>query len=47
MEDVGKAGDIDALAVLLPRFETEMALVENYLMALEATSETIQNITSE
>jgi HPt (histidine-containing phosphotransfer) domain-containing protein len=31
MEDAGKAGDIDALAVLLPRFEVEMAVVEKYL----------------
>jgi CheY-like chemotaxis protein/HPt (histidine-containing phosphotransfer) domain-containing protein len=31
MEQEGKANDTDALHVLLPRFETEMALVENYL----------------
>ncbi len=31
MEGEGKAGDRDALNVLLPRFETEMALVEDYL----------------
>ena len=31
MEQEGKASDTDALNVLLPRFETEMALVEDYL----------------
>ena len=31
MEAQGKAGDRDALALLLPRFEVEMAVVEKYL----------------
>ncbi|HTE14577.1 MAG TPA: Hpt domain-containing protein, partial [Burkholderiales bacterium] len=31
MEEEGKAGDEGALAVLLPRFEKEMAVVEDYL----------------
>ena len=34
MEEEGKAGDRDALAVLLPRFDTEMAVVEDYLAKL-------------
>ncbi|HTE13786.1 MAG TPA: Hpt domain-containing protein, partial [Burkholderiales bacterium] len=34
MEDKGKAGDMDTLTVLLPRFETEIAAVENYLEKL-------------
>jgi HPt (histidine-containing phosphotransfer) domain-containing protein len=31
MEEEGKGGDRDALKVLLPRFEAEMAMVEGYL----------------
>jgi HPt (histidine-containing phosphotransfer) domain-containing protein len=31
MEKAGKAGNIEALAVLLPRFEQELASVEHYL----------------
>lgn len=31
LEQEGKAGDCDALNVLLPRFETEMVVVEDYL----------------
>ncbi len=31
MEEEGQAGNSDALAVLLPRFEAEMAVVERYL----------------
>ena len=31
MEDAGKAGDVEALALLLPRFEAEMAVVNEYL----------------
>ena len=31
IEEEGKAGDIEALSVLLHRFETEMAVVEGYL----------------
>ena len=31
MEEEGKAGDSNALAVLLPRFEAEMAVVNQYL----------------
>jgi len=31
MEEEGKAGDLDALMALLPRFDAEMALVESYL----------------
>ncbi len=31
MEEEGKAGNCDALTMLLPRFEAEMAVVENYL----------------
>ncbi len=34
MEDVGKTEDREALAVLLPRFEAEMAVVERYLDGL-------------
>jgi two-component system sensor histidine kinase/response regulator len=34
MEEEGNAGDGDALTVLLPRFETEMAAVEKYLASL-------------
>ncbi|HTD92117.1 MAG TPA: Hpt domain-containing protein, partial [Burkholderiales bacterium] len=38
IEDESKAGEIDALAVLLPRFETEMGVVEQYLEKLLVTS---------
>ncbi len=31
MEDAGKAGDNEALALLLPRFEAEMAVVNDYI----------------
>ena len=31
MEQAGKAGDMDALAGLLPKFEAEMAVVDEYL----------------
>ena len=31
MEQAGQAGDTEALAALLPRFEQEMASVEHYL----------------
>ena len=34
MEQAGKAGDTAALAVLLPRFEAEMAVVDKYLGSL-------------
>jgi len=34
IEDGGKAGEMNALAVLLPRFETEMTAVELYLESL-------------
>ncbi len=34
MEQAGKAGDTEALAVLLPRFEAEMAAVDEYLGSL-------------
>ncbi len=34
MEQAGKAGDTGALAVLLPRFEAEMAAVDEYLGSL-------------
>ncbi|HTE43107.1 MAG TPA: ATP-binding protein, partial [Steroidobacteraceae bacterium] len=34
MEEEGKGGDVDALAVLLPRFEAEMAAVDDYLERL-------------
>ncbi|MDO9100920.1 MAG: ATP-binding protein [Candidatus Nitrotoga sp.] len=34
MEQAGKAGDTEALAVLLPRFEAEMAVVDEYLGSL-------------
>ncbi|MFZ1318952.1 MAG: Hpt domain-containing protein, partial [Candidatus Nitrotoga sp.] len=34
MEQAGKVGDTEALAVLLPRFEAEMAVVDEYLGSL-------------
>jgi HPt (histidine-containing phosphotransfer) domain-containing protein len=34
IEQAGKAGQIEALAVLLPRFEVEIAAVDGYLDAL-------------
>src|SRR3990172_5163830 len=34
MEQAGKAGQIEALATLLPRFDAEMAAVEYYLNSL-------------
>jgi HPt (histidine-containing phosphotransfer) domain-containing protein len=34
IEQAGKAGQIEALAALLPRFEAEMAAVDEYLDAL-------------
>ena len=34
MEQAGKAGQVEALTVLLPRFEAEMAAVDNYLGSL-------------
>ena len=34
MEQAGKTGDTAALAVLLPRFEAEMAAVDEYLGSL-------------
>ncbi|WP_239190842.1 ATP-binding protein, partial [Candidatus Nitrotoga sp. HW29] len=34
IEQAGKAGDIEALAVLLPRFEAEMVIVDEYLGSL-------------
>ena len=34
MEQAGKVGDTEALAVLLPRFETEMVIVDEYLSSL-------------
>ena len=34
MEQAGKVGDTEALAVLLPRFEAEMAVVDKYLGSL-------------
>ena len=36
MELAGKSGDTKALAVLLPRFETEMAAVDEYLGSVQA-----------
>jgi HPt (histidine-containing phosphotransfer) domain-containing protein len=35
MEQAGKAGDVDALKELLPRFELELAAVSNYIDSLE------------
>jgi CheY-like chemotaxis protein/HPt (histidine-containing phosphotransfer) domain-containing protein len=35
MEQAGKAGDVDALKGLLPRFELELASVSNYIDSLE------------
>jgi two-component system sensor histidine kinase/response regulator len=34
MEQAGEAGEVEALTVLLPRFEAEMAAVDNYLGSL-------------
>jgi PAS domain S-box-containing protein len=34
MEQAGKAGEVEALTVLLPRFEAEMAAVDDYLGSL-------------
>ena len=38
MEEEGQAGNNDALTVLAPRFEAEMAVVEAYLDGLNKTS---------
>jgi two-component system, sensor histidine kinase and response regulator len=36
MEKVGKAGDIEALKALLPRFESELTAVDKYIDSLQA-----------
>jgi hypothetical protein len=35
MEQAGKAGDMDTLKELLPRFELELASVNSYIDSLE------------
>ena len=39
MEVAGKAGDIEAVKALLPRFESELAVVDKYIDSLQGSSE--------
>ena len=46
IEQVGKAGLLAALTALLPRFETEMAAVDDYLGSLSVTGTCFEGATS-
>ena len=41
MEQAGKTGQVEALTMLLPRFEEEMASVDKYLASLEKRAQVI------
>jgi two-component system sensor histidine kinase/response regulator len=42
MEEEGKAGDVEALGVLLPRFEAAMSAVEIHLESLRGQSTAVE-----